>query len=325
MKIPRHEASKIGSPVSVGEGSRCKTLVNALTVDVEDYFQVEVFANRISRASWDDIPSRVEANVETLLNLFAANGVNATFFTLGWIAERHPEMVRRIAIAGHEIASHGYDHKRVDCLTPTEFKEDIFRSKAILEEITGKMVLGYRAPTFSIGPKTPWAHEVLDEVGYLYSSSIYPIRHDLYGNVDAPRVPFRPTSGPLWEFPLSTRRICGRNFPCSGGGYFRLFPYWLSKQNLRNVNVADALPCIFYTHPWEIDSAQPRVTELSFRSRFRHYTNLHLMTERLHHLIRELRWGRMVDVFADWIKSSTGFQGDPARKRPASAPPSEPA
>ena len=296
-----------------------------MTVDVEDYFQVEVFASRMPRVSWCDIPSRVEGNVESLLNLFAANGVNATFFTLGWIAERHPEMVRRIAAAGHELASHGYDHKRVDCLTPIEFKEDVLRSKAILEEITGKTVLGYRAPTFSIGPKTPWAHEILEDEGYSYSSSVYPIRHDLYGNCDAPRMPFQPTSGGLWEFPLSTRRICGFNFPCSGGGYFRLFPYWLSRQNLRHVNVADTVPCIFYTHPWEIDSAQPRVTELSFRSRFRHYTNLHLMPERLEHLMRDLRWGRMVDVFADWIKSPMSLRATPAEETRASAPLSEPA
>ena len=200
--------------------------LNAMTVDVEDYFQVQALESCISRQSWEHIPTRVEANVNWLLELFAANQVTATFFILGWIAERHPEIVRRIAASDHEIASHGYDHTRVNRLSPATFREDVRRSKVILEDVSGKDVIGYRAPTFSIGQDTNWAHRILEEEAYSYSSSIYPIQHDLYGMHTAPRQPFRPAScRVLWELPLSTRRIFGRNWPCAGGGYFRLLPY----------------------------------------------------------------------------------------------------
>ena len=276
-------------------------LTNALTVDVEDYFQVEAFADRISRPSWDGIPRRVEANVDRLLELFAAAGVSATFFTLGWIAERHKDMVRRIAAGGHEVASHGYDHRRADRLDPPGFRQDVRRAKGVLEEIAARPVLGYRAPTFSIGAGNRWAYEILEEEGHRYSSSLYPIRHDLYGDAKAPRTPFRPV-GTLWEMPLTTRRIWGQNIPCAGGGYFRLLPYRLSRRNLLAVNAADARPCIFYFHPWEIDAGQPRVEGIAMRTRLRHYLNLAAMPGRLERLVRDLRWGRMDEVFADHIR-----------------------
>ncbi len=272
--------------------------INAMTVDVEDYFQVQAFADHIARAGWDAIPRRVEHNVDRLLQMLDDGRASATFFSLGWIAERHPAMMRRIAAAGHEVASHGYDHTRVHELTPGRFRDDIRRTKAILEEATARPVLGYRAPTFSIGARTPWAYEILAEEGYRYSSSIYPIRHDLYGATGAPRAPFPVACGALWEIPLTTRRWLGQNFPCAGGGYFRLLPYWLSRRNLRHLNASDASPCIFYMHPWEIDAEQPPVRGIGAKTRFRHYTNLKAMPARLQWLLRDFRWGRMDRVFA---------------------------
>jgi polysaccharide deacetylase family protein (PEP-CTERM system associated) len=276
-----------------------RLLLNAMTVDVEDYFQVQALSDGIPREAWDQIPRRVESNIDRLLQLFSDNRVSATFFTLGWIAERHPEMMRRIAAAGHELASHGYDHTRVDRLSPASFREDVRRTKGTIEEIAGCRLIGYRAPTFSIGSDTPWAYEILENEDYHYSSSIYPIRHDLYGAADAPRSPFQPGSGRLWEFPLTTRRLLGQNFPCAGGGYFRLLPYWTSRRNLYHINAADELPCIFYLHPWEIDAGQPRVVGLRMRSRLRHYTNLKTMPSRLSRLVQDFRWGRMDEVFSD--------------------------
>jgi polysaccharide deacetylase family protein (PEP-CTERM system associated) len=278
-----------------------KTLLNSMTVDVEDYFQVQALAEQIPRSSWNDIPRRVETNIDRLLKLFSDNRAVATFFTLGWIAERHPEMVRRIAAAGHELASHGYDHTRVDRLTPTSFREDVRRTKRTIEDIAGSPIYGYRAPTFSIGSDTPWAYEILEEEGYWYSSSIYPIRHDLYGAADAPRHAFRPGSGRLWEFPLATRRLLRQNFPCAGGGYFRLLPYPISRLNLYHVNAVDRLPCIFYLHPWEIDPGQPRIAGARMRSRLRHYMNLKAMPYRLSRLVADFRWGRIDEVFADCL------------------------
>jgi polysaccharide deacetylase family protein (PEP-CTERM system associated) len=274
---------------------------NAMTIDVEDYFQVQAFADHISRESWDAIPRRVERNIDRLLQLFADNEVSATFFSLGWIAERHPRMMRRIADAGHEMASHGYDHTRVHELTPDRFQDDVRRTKAIIEDATARPVLGYRAPTFSLGPRTAWAYAILEQEGYRYSSSIYPIRHDLYGAAAAPREPFPVASGRLWEIPLTTRRLFGQNFPCAGGGYFRLLPYWLSRLNLRHLNAADAPPCIFYMHPWEIDAEQPPVPGIGAKTRFRHYTNLKAMPARLERLLRDFRWSRMDHVFGDQV------------------------
>ena len=281
-----------------------KNPLNAMTIDVEDYFQVQALSEQLPRASWDQIPSRVEANIDHLLQLFSDYSVHATFFTLGWIAERHPDMMRRIATQGHELASHGYDHTRVDHLTAASFREDVRRTKATIEEITGSAIRGYRAPTFSISFQTPWAYRILEEAGYSYSSSLYPIRHDLYGSASAPRHPFRPGPGMLWEFPLTTRRMFGQNIPCAGGGYFRLLPYWTSRRNLSHVNAAEG-PCIFYIHPWEIDARQPRVAELKIRSRLRHYTNLKAMPSRLVRLVQDFRWARMDEVFAEHLAPLT--------------------
>lgn len=290
---------------STAPASRCGKLpLNAMTVDVEDYFQVQALTERVPRATWDQMPSRVEANIDHLLQLFSDYSVNATFFTLGWIAERHPNMMRRIATQGHELASHGYDHTRVDHLTGESFREDVCRTKATIEEITGSAVRGYRAPTFSISVQTPWAYQILEEAGYLYSSSLYPIRHDLYGSASAPRHPFRPGPGSFWEFPLTTRRMFGQNIPCAGGGYFRLLPYWTSRRNLSHVNAAEE-PCIFYIHPWEIDAQQPRIPKLKIRSRLRHYTNLKAMPSRLVRLVQDFRWARMDEVFAEHLAPLT--------------------
>jgi polysaccharide deacetylase family protein (PEP-CTERM system associated) len=276
---------------------------NAMTVDVEDYFQVEAFAGLIDRANWDSIPRRIEGNVERLLDLFEANRTLATFFTLGWIAERHPKMLRRIADAGHELASHGYDHTRVDRLTREQFREDVHRSKKLIEDIANREVRGYRAPTFSIGPRNEWAFKILVEEGYRYSSSTYPIRHDLYGDANGARAPFQPCAG-LWEIPLTTRRLLGQNIPSAGGGYFRLIPYSIWRRNLAYVEKTEATPCIFYFHPWEIDAAQPRIAGTRFRTRFRHYTNLGTMPERLTSLLHDFRWGRMDEAFAHLISSA---------------------
>jgi polysaccharide deacetylase family protein (PEP-CTERM system associated) len=274
-----------------------KRVLNAMTVDVEDYFHVRAFADVIDRGGWDCLPARVEANTDRMLDLFAQKGASATFFILGWVAERFPRIVRRMAEAGHEIASHGYAHQNVDTQTPDEFRHDIRRTKSVLEAISGTAVRGYRAPTFSIGPKTSWAYEVLGEEGYAYSSSIYPIAHDLYGMPDAPRRPFQPAAGPLLEIPMTTVRYANRNFPASGGGYFRLLPYAVSRRAFSRVNQREGAPCIFYCHPWEIDPGQPRVQGASLKSRLRHYTNLGVMERRISRLLNDFAWGRMDDVF----------------------------
>ncbi len=286
---------------------------NAMTVDVEDYFQVQAFARCIGRAQWDGFASRVEANVDAILEHFAAARVTATFFTLGWIAERHPIMVRRIVAAGHELASHGYDHTRADAQTPANFRADVRRTRRLLEDIGGEPVRGYRAATFSIGARNQWAFGVLEEAGYAYSSSVNPIRHDLYGMPDAPRVPFRPDGGTLWEIPLTTVRACGRNWPCSGGGYFRLLPYGLFRRGLELVNQRERRPGIFYFHPWEIDPAQPRVAGCGWKSRFRHYTNLSRMAGKLDLLLRDFAWDRMDRVFAGHLASGTHAAGPSER------------
>ncbi len=229
-----------------------------MTIDVEDYFQVEAFASTIDRKDWDRLPSRVERNTHRLLDILAEAEVQATFFALGGIVRRHPSIARRIVADGHELASHGNDHIRVDRLSPAAFRADVRDSKRILEDIGGVAVAGYRAPTFSIGRETRWAHAILAEEGYRYSSSVYPVRHDLYGSPDAPRAAFSPCPG-LVEIPLTTVRLMGRDLPVSGGGYFRLFPYALSRSLLTRARRSGA-PAIFYLHPWEIDPRQPRQT-----------------------------------------------------------------
>jgi len=271
---------------------------NAMTVDVEDYFQVQAFAGCIDRARWDSLPRRVEANVDRILGLFEQAGVRATFFTLGWVAERHPALVRRIVACGHELASHGYGHELVHQLTPQAFGADLRRARAVLEDAGGAAIAGYRAPTFSIGPRNPWAFSVLEETGHRYSSSVYPVRHDLYGAPDTPRFPYRPGPGKLLEIPMTTMRLAGRNLPIAGGGYFRLVPYILFRAALQRFNRQERAPGLFYIHPWEIDPDQPRIREASARSRFRHYVNLAAVPSRLQRLLRDFRWGRMDEVFA---------------------------
>jgi polysaccharide deacetylase family protein (PEP-CTERM system associated) len=270
---------------------------NAMTVDVEDYFQVQAFASCVDRSSWDGRPRRVEQNTDRILALFGEAGVVATFFTLGWIAERHPGLVRRIVAQGHELASHGYAHVPVHEQTPEAFRADVRRTKALLEDVGGVPVRGYRAASFSIGARTLWALDLLAEEGYDYSSSIYPVVHDLYGMPEAPRFACRLGGGKLLELPMTTLSFAGRNFPCSGGGFFRLLPYAVSRWALRQVNRRDRQPGIFYFHPWELDADQPRFAEAPLKSRFRHYLNLRRMEARLRQLLGDFHWGRMDHVF----------------------------
>jgi polysaccharide deacetylase family protein (PEP-CTERM system associated) len=273
-------------------------IVNALTVDVEDYFQVAAFETNIGRDQWASIPCRVDANTNRVLDLFAEHGARGTFFVLGWIAERYPRLVRRIVAEGHELASHGYDHTRIHQFDRDQLREDLLRTKGILEGIAGVEVIGYRAPSYSIGERNLWALDVVQEVGHVYSSSIYPIRHDLYGMPDAPRFPFRLRPDAILEIPVTTIRLWDRNLPCGGGGYFRLIPYPIYRWAMRRVNDLDREPGMFYFHPWEVDPDQPRVAGASLRSRFRHYVNLRAMEGRLRRLLGDFRWGRMDEVFA---------------------------
>jgi len=271
---------------------------NAMSVDVEDYFQVSAFAPHIHREDWDSLPCRVERNVDVILGLLDEANARATFFTLGWIAERYPQVVRRIVDNGHELASHGYGHQRASDLTPAEFRDDITHAKSLLEDLGGVVIRGYRAPSFSISQKNWWAVEELENAGYVYSSSIYPVRHDHYGMPDAPRFPHRPNgeSGIL-ELPPTTLPLFGRNLPAAGGGWFRLLPYAMSRWMLRRVNVQDLAPCMFYFHPWELDAGQPRQPGLSAKTRFRHYVNLHRMPGRLRQLLNDFEWDRVDRVF----------------------------
>ena len=268
-----------------------------MTVDVEDYFQVSAFERHIRRDDWDRLECRVEANVERILALFAAHDVHATFFMLGWLAKRYPQMVRRIVQAGHELASHGYQHVRVTQQQPAEFRADVTHTKQLLEDIGGCAVHGYRAASYSIGSKNLWALDVLGETGHQYSSSIYPIRHDLYGMPEAPRFAFRHGTSGLLEIPVTTVALYNHKLPCGGGGFFRLYPYALSRWALRRVNRRDGQACVFYFHPWEIDPQQPRQPHLGLKTRFRHYLNLTRMEGRIARLLRDFRWDRMDRVF----------------------------
>ena len=271
-------------------------LTNALTIDVEDYFQVSAFAPYIRRDEWDARPCRVERNVDRILELLAEREVKATFFTLGWVAERYPQLVKRIVRGGHELASHGYGHERASDLDPAAFTDDVTRAKAILEDLGGLPVLGYRAPSFSIGRGNLWAFDVLARAGYRYSSSIYPIAHDHYGMPESPRFAYR-LANDLLEVPVTTLRLGGRNLPSSGGGYFRLLPYAVSRWMIGRVNRADQEAAVFYFHPWEIDAGQPRIAGINAKTRFRHYVNIPRMEGRLQALLRDFRWGRMDHIF----------------------------
>ncbi|MFY8119507.1 MAG: XrtA system polysaccharide deacetylase [Roseateles sp.] len=269
---------------------------NAMTIDVEDYFQVSAFAPFIPRGDWDVRECRVERNVDRILALLADRGICATFFTLGWVAQRYPALVRRIVEQGHEIASHGYGHERASDLSPEAFRSDVARAKALLEDLSGYEVLGYRAPSFSIGKGNLWAFDVLRDCGYRYSSSVYPIRHDHYGMPDAPRFAFPVREG-LLEVPVTTLRLRGRNYPSSGGGYFRLLPYALSRWLIAQVNQQDQQSAVFYFHPWEIDPGQPRIEGIDLKTRFRHYVNIQRTEARIAQLLQDFEWGRMDEIF----------------------------
>ena len=270
-----------------------------MTVDVEDWFQVSAFERHISRDDWERLAPRVHLSTGRILDLFAAKGVRATFFVLGWIAERHPDLLRRIAAEGHEVASHGFSHVRATQQTPDAFRADVTRTKALLEDTAGVPVRGYRAASFSIGRDNLWALDVLREADYEYSSSIYPVRHDLYGMPEAPRFAFRCLRTGLLEIPITTLRLLGHNLPCGGGGYFRLLPYAYFRCAIGRVNRAERQATVFYLHPWEVDPDQPRQSGLPWKSRFRHYTNLSRTHGRLSRLLDDFRWGRMDAIFLD--------------------------
>jgi len=274
-------------------------IVNGMSVDVEDWFQVGAFEDVISRNDWDGLASRVDGNVDLILDLFGGAGVSATFFTLGWVAKRCPQVIRRIADAGHEVASHGFDHSRVFTLEPAQFAEDIRVTREILEDASGQAVTGYRAPSFSIDQRSFWAFEILAEHGYRYSSSVAPIVHDHYGWREAPRFAFRPVSGAeLVEIPVTTALLGSRRLAAGGGGFFRVLPYAFSRWAIAQVNRIDERPAVFYFHPWEVDPRQPRVSNAPLRSKLRHYTNLEKMAGKLSKLVREFHWSRM-DALAE--------------------------
>jgi polysaccharide deacetylase family protein (PEP-CTERM system associated) len=280
-------------------------IINALTIDVEDYFQVSAFAPYVARSEWDGRECRVERNIERILVMLDEYRTSATFFTLGWIAERHPQLVRRIVDGGHEVASHGYGHQRASDLDENAFFADIDASKKLLEDLSGQRVKGYRAPSFSIGEKNQWAFDCLERAGYRYSSSIYPIHHDHYGMPDAPRFVHKVRSG-LLEIPPTTVCFFARNWPASGGGYFRLMPYAVSRWLLERVNRCEGQSAIFYFHPWEIDHEQPRIPEANLKSRFRHYLNLQRTEGRIRRLLNDFHWGRMDAIFLSRPEGEAG-------------------
>jgi polysaccharide deacetylase family protein (PEP-CTERM system associated) len=271
---------------------------NALTIDVEDYFHVAALKSQIPVESWDTRECRVERNVDVLLQMFDDQGVIATFFTLGWVAERYPQVVERIAKQGHEVASHGYSHQLVYKQTPEVFREETFKSKKILENISQQPVRGYRAASYSITTKSLWAIDTLIEAGFEYDSSIFPVHHDLYGIPDFPKKPhvYKGSSkGDIVEFPISSVNMCGYQFPIAGGGYFRLFPYWFSRFGLRKIN-REGDGFMFYLHPWEVDPEQPRVKNVGWKSTFRHYNNLHKCQKRLQVLLEDFEFTSMENV-----------------------------
>ena len=275
------------------------TITNAISIDVEDYFQVSAFEHTIDRKDWDQLEHRVSANVTQIIQLLKSANVKATFFVLGWVAERYPEIVKTIIDHGHELASHGYGHQRVSDLTRAEFKQDLIQAKDILENLSGIEIKGYRAPSYSIGKSNIWALEVLAETGHQYSSSIYPINHDHYGYPGAPRFAFKDTKTGLIEIPISTMKFMSRLYPAGGGGFFRFYPYQITRKIIQRVNKLDNQPTIFYFHPWEIDPGQPRQENAPLKSRFRHYLNLHKTEDRLTSLLHDFSWGRVDEVFIE--------------------------
>lgn len=266
--------------------ARAKLISNYLTIDVEDYFQVSAFENIVSPNDWDTMEHRVVRNTEEILALLAEHGVKATFFIVGWIADKYPQLVKTIHGQGHVIGCHSYWHRKVYDLSPEEFRADTVRAKSLLENIVGEPVLGYRAPSYSITGKSLWALDILKEHGFSYDSSIFPIYHDTYGIPGSPRFAYRHANG-LLEYPLSTALFLGRKVPVAGGGYFRLFPYWFTRFALESINRNESRPFVFYLHPWEIDPDQPRLREASLLSRFRHYNQLDQTRSRFEHLLED--------------------------------------
>ncbi len=277
---------------------------NAMTVDVEDYFQVSAFEAYVSRENWKKFTCRVEENTDRILEMFSAHQVQATFFTLGWVAEHYPDLVRRIVEQGHDLASHGWDHKRVTTLTEREFAIDLKKSKERLEDVSGTKVNGYRAPSYSFTRENEWTHDVLLEQGYAYSSSIAPIKHDLYGIPDAPRFAHRYSDEKVLELPITTIRLLNKNYPCGGGGWFRLYPYGFSKWAIERVNKKDVEPAIFYFHPWEIDPDQPKINNLDAKTRFRHYQNLEKMEGKIIRLLEDFEWRTIPQVYAEELAAA---------------------
>ena len=276
---------------------------NAMTVDVEDYFQVSAFEPYINKTQWDNLEHRVERNTQHILDIFAEHNVKATFFTLGWVAERYPELIKRIVQGGHELASHGCEHIRVTQQTPAQFRADIRKAKHTLEDIAGIEVLGYRAASYSIGRDNLWALDILAEEGHRYSSSIYPVKHDLYGMPEAPRFVYHPIAGSDFkEIPITTLYVAKKNYPCGGGGFFRLYPYLFSRWAFNSINQKEQQSGIFYFHPWEIDPGQPRQDNLAFKAKFRHYLNLHRMENRIKALLNDFQWDTMQAIFLDLDK-----------------------
>ncbi len=289
----------VSQPLPAASNARAEgRIVNGLSVDVEDGFQVVAVEDVIERVSWATLDDRVDRNVREILDLFDEARASATFFTLGWVAQRHGALLREVAARGHEIASHGWDHARVHTMTREQFGEDIRKARGVIEDATGVRVTGYRAPSFSIDARTPWAFAELEEQGYAYSSSVAPITHDHYGWAEAPRFAFRPLPwAELVEIPVTTAMFAGRRLAAGGGGFFRVLPYAFSRWAIRQVNRVDQRPAVFYFHPWEIDPGQPRVAGAPLKSRLRHYTKLDCMAEKLRHLVHDFAFGRM-DVLA---------------------------
>lgn len=276
--------------------SSALTKLNAMTVDVEDYFHVAAFEKQIQPKDWDSLVHRVDRNTRLLLDLFDANNAKSTFFFLGWVAERYPDLVKEVKRRGHEVASHGYAHTKVHQQTPLEFKADASKAKDMLEQLTGSAVVGYRAPSFSINKQSEWAFEILKEIGHSYSSSTYPVKHDLYGVPDWPQQPYMRKEG-LLEIPMPILERFGKQLPIAGGGYFRLMPYWLSSRLISQFLLEDKMPYMFYFHPWEIDPDQPRVANAPLKSKFRHYVNLNRMEDKLTRLLTQFNWASLEQVY----------------------------
>lgn len=269
---------------------------HAMTVDVEDYFHVSAFENKITSKDWGSLPLRVEKNTHRLLELFEQHDAKCTFFTLGWVAEHCPNLIKAIVDQGHELASHGYDHKRVVSMNPKQFREDVVKSKSLLEDAGGCQIVGYRAPSFSFNADNQWAYEILVELGFTYSSSTYPIEHDLYGVPDWPRFIHKRDEG-IFEIPIPTIRDGEVNKGIGGGGYFRLYPYFYSKQRIEKYLQQESAPYSFYFHPWEIDPEQPKISGVPLKSKVRHYINLSRMEDKIVKLLKDYQWSTMQDVY----------------------------